>query len=52
MPLPPEPTIKLNLGRGGSPLHLFQSGALHAAEFPWLGPDFPPDAQSLLQAMT
>jgi len=28
------------------------SGALHAAELPWVGPAFPPGAQSLLQAMT
>jgi len=25
---------------------------LHAPELPWVGPAFPPGAQSLLQAMT
>ena len=28
------------------------SGALHAAELPWVGPAFPPGAQSLVQAVT
>ena len=28
------------------------SGALHAAELPWVGPAFLPGAQSLVQAMT
>ena len=28
------------------------SGALHTRERPWVGPAFPPGAQSLVQAMT
>jgi len=28
------------------------SAALHAPELPWVGPAFPPAAQSLLQAVT
>ena len=28
------------------------SGTLHTAELPWVGPAFPPGAQSLLQALT
>jgi len=28
------------------------SGALHAPELPWVGPAFPPGAQSLVQAVT
>ena len=28
------------------------SGTLHAPELPWVGPAFPPGAQSLFQAMT
>jgi len=28
------------------------SGAQHAPELPWVGPAFPPGAQSLFQAMT
>ena len=28
------------------------SGTLHAPELPWVGPAFPPGAQSLLQAVT
>jgi len=28
------------------------SAALHGAELPWVGPAFPPSAQSLLQAVT
>ena len=28
------------------------SGALHAPELPWVGPAFPPGAQSLVLAMT
>ena len=29
-----------------------QSGLLHAPELPWVGPAFPPGAQSLVLAMT
>jgi len=28
------------------------SGTLHAPELPWVGPTFPPGAQSLVQAVT
>ena len=34
------------------PTPFCHSGALHAAELPWVGPAFPPGAQSLLQART
>ena len=45
--LPPLPTLKRGLGRGGSWLH-----TLHAPELPWAGLAFPPGAQSLDQATT
>lgn len=48
----PLPTLKSDLVRGGSCLHLFQSGALYAPERPWVSPIFLPGIQSLFQAVT
>ena len=49
IPSLPLPTPKQGLGRGGSWFHPFWS--LHAPELPWVGPAFPPGAQSVFQAM-
>jgi len=49
IPLPPLPTPKCGLGRGGFWLHPLQS-LCNAPEIPWVGPAFPPGAQSLVQA--
>ena len=38
------------VGPGSSPSG--HSGALHIPELPWVGPAFPPGAQSLVQVMT
>ena len=53
IPSPPLPTLKWGLGKGGSCLQPFHHlGTLHAPELLWAGPAFPPDAQSLHQAVT
>jgi len=50
---PPLPPLNCGLGRGGSWLQPFWSlSALHTPELPWVGPAFPPGAQSLVQPVT